>query len=123
MMQYWYEDMVRFMKDASEYGTYNQELTRLIVPYLNKKTHICDAGCGLGYLSLAMAPFVGQVSSVEKNPDASAVLAENCKRFGITNVHPVCGEVAAVAPAEKTSSFLAVLSCELSSSRTCPCGF
>lgn len=101
MMQYWYEDMVRFMKDASEYGTYNQELTRLMVPYLNEKTHICDAGCGLGYLSLALAPFVGQVSGVEKNPDASAVLAENCKRFGITNVRPVCGEVAMVPPAKK----------------------
>ena len=101
MMQYWYKDMVRFMKDASEYGIYNQELTRLMAPYLTEKTHICDAGCGLGYLSLALAPYVGQVSSVEKNPDASAVLAENCKRFGITNVHPVCGEVAKVPPAAK----------------------
>ena len=101
MMQYWYEDMIRFMKDASEYGTYNQELTRLMEPYLKGTRHICDAGCGLGYLSLAMAPFVGQVSSVEKNPGASAVLADNCKRFGITNVRPVCGEVAMVPPAEK----------------------
>lgn len=101
MMQYWYKDMVRFMKDASEYGTYNQELARLMAPYLAKDTHICDAGCGLGYLSLALAPYVGQVSGVEKNPDASAVLAENCERFGVTNVRPVCGEVASVPPEKK----------------------
>lgn len=101
MMQLWYKDMVRFMKDASEFGTYNQELARLLAPHLTKQTHICDAGCGLGYLSLALAPCVGQVSSVEKNPDAVAVLKENCRRFGVDNVTAKCGELDSTAPEEK----------------------
>lgn len=101
MMQLWYEDMVRFMKDASEYGTYNQELARLLAPHLTKQTHICDAGCGLGYLSLALAPYVGRVTSSEKNPDAVAVLTENCRRFGITNITPRCGEIAQLVPEKK----------------------
>lgn len=98
MMQYWYEDMVRFMKDASEYGTYNQELAKLLAPHLNKNMHICDPGCGLGYLSLALAPHVGQVTSIEKNPDAVAVLEENCRRFGISNIVPKCGELEELPP-------------------------
>lgn len=54
MMQLWVEDMIRFMRDASEYGTYNQELANLLAPELTRDMHICDAGCGLGYLSLAL---------------------------------------------------------------------
>lgn len=101
MLEYWYRDMVRFMKDASEYGTYNQELVRRMVPYLTKDTHICDAGCGLGYLSLALAPHVGRVTSVEVNPDAVAVLEENCRERGIHNVTARCGPLADTAPEEK----------------------
>ena len=93
MMEYWQEDMIRFLKDASEYGTCDQDLARLMAPYLTEKTHICDAGCGLGYLSLALSPYVERVTSVDKHPKATGVLAENCRRFGITNVHPVCSEV------------------------------
>ena len=98
MMQLWYEDMVRFMKDASEYGNYNQELAKLLAPNLNKQMHICDPGCGLGYLSLALAPHVGQVTSIEKNPDAVAVLEENCRRFGVENIIPQCGELEELPP-------------------------
>jgi len=101
MMQLWYEDMVRFMKDASEYGTYNQELAKMMAPYLSKDTHICDAGCGLGYLSLALAPYVGQVTSVERNPDAVAVLKDNCRRFGVENITPRCGDMEDNQPEKK----------------------
>ena len=76
MMQLWEKDMVRFMRDASEYGSYNQELVKRLSPYLNKEMNICDAGCGLGYLSLALAPYVGTVTGVERHPDAAAVLVE-----------------------------------------------
>ena len=31
MVQLWEKDMVRFMKDASEYGSYNRELAEQIV--------------------------------------------------------------------------------------------
>lgn len=101
MMQLWYEDMVRFMRDASEYGTYNQELARILAPNLNRQMHICDAGCGLGYLSLALAPHAGRITSVERNPDAVAVLENNCRKLGITNITPRCGAIQEVVPEEK----------------------
>lgn len=101
LIQLWYEDMVRFMRDASEYGTYNQELAKLLAPELTRDSHICDAGCGLGYLSLALAPLVGKITSVEKNPDAVAVLEENCRTRKITNIEPRCGTIQEVIPEEK----------------------
>lgn len=101
MMQLWYKDMVRFMRDASEYGTYNQELAKLLAPELTKQMHICDAGCGLGYLSLALSPYVGRITSVEMNPDAVNVLKENCLRENITNITPRCGKIQEVVPEEQ----------------------
>ena len=98
MMQLWEKDMVRFMRDASEYGTYNQEIVKRLLPYLNKEMHICDAGCGLGYLSLALAPHVAAVTGVERHPDASAVLAENSRRLGLENVTARCGPIEATVP-------------------------
>ena len=100
-MHLWYKDMVRFMRDASEYGTYNQELAKMLAPALTKDMHICDAGCGLGYLSLALAPYAGYITSVEKNPDALAVLKENCRDLGIINVTPRCGTVQEAMPQKK----------------------
>lgn len=98
MMQLWYADMVRFMRDASEYGSYNRELSALMAPHLDQKPHICDAGCGLGYLSLALSPYAGHITAVDRNPDAVAVLADNCRRLGIGNITPRCGDIADVVP-------------------------
>ena len=101
MMQLWYEDMIRFMRDASEYGTYNQELASLLAPELTRDMHICDAGCGLGYLSLALAPYAGRISAVERNPEPLAVLEENCRIRQISNIEIRCGAIQEVPPARK----------------------
>lgn len=67
-------------------------------PHLDQKTHICDAGCGLGYLSLALSPYAGHITAVDRNPDAVTVLADNCRRLGIGNITPRCGDIADVVP-------------------------
>ena len=100
MMQLWRKEMVRFMRDASEYGDYNQVLAKMLASKLDEHTHICDAGCGLGYLSLALAPYVGRVTGVERNPDAAAVLVENCEKLGLTNVVSRCGPIEDLCPEE-----------------------
>ena len=97
-LEYWYEDMIRFMRDASEYGNYNQILLEKLLPFLNPDMHICDAGSGLGYLALAMAPYVRQVTAVEKHPDAAGVLQENCLRFGVSNVRSCCSDLEQLIP-------------------------
>ena len=98
MMQLWEKDMVRFMRDASEYGNYHQVLAQMLAPHLDQNIRICDAGCGLGYLSLALAPYAGRVFGVERNPDAAAVLQENCRKLGISNVVSRCGPIEELVP-------------------------
>lgn len=97
-MFHWEQDGIRFMKDASEHASYNQELAALIAPYFTKESHICDAGCGLGYLSLALAPCVGKVTSVDADAGALAVLQENCREKKIDNIEVLCGDAMRMAP-------------------------
>ena len=100
VMQLWEKDMVRFMRDASEYGNYNQVLAKMLAPHLGGHIHVCDAGCGLGYLSLALAPYAGRVTGVERHPAAAAVLVENCEKLGIKNVISRCGPIEELCPEE-----------------------
>ncbi len=97
-LELWETDMISFMRHASEYADYNQQLAEKMLPWLSSDAHICDAGSGLGYLSLALAPHVRQVTAVERNPDAAAVLTENCRTLGVSNVLSRCGSIAEVLP-------------------------
>ena len=100
-MELWGSDMIRFMEDASVYGTYYEQLAQKMLPYLSCDSHVCDAGSGLGYLSLALHPHVRQVTAVEKHPDAAAVLSENCRNRNIRNVISRCGNMDELPPAEE----------------------
>ena len=100
MMQMWEQDMVRFMEDASEYADYHQQLADRLVPWLSPEMHICDAGSGLGYLSLALAPCVKQVTAVERHPRAAAVLEKKSREKGIGNVISCCGAMEETIPAK-----------------------
>ena len=76
----WTDDMVRFMRDAAGFGSYQTELAGWICSQIPQARHVCDAGCGLGYLSLALAPHVRHVTAAEYR--AAAEYMENC---GITD--------------------------------------
>lgn len=77
-MSMWRPDMVRFMRDAATHSDYNARLRDMMLPYLHPQDSICDAGCGLGYLSLALAPYVRQITAIDQSESAIAVLRENC---------------------------------------------
>lgn len=70
MMQRWSEDTIRFMEDASSYGNYHEELSRILLPYLPTDGHICDAGCGLGHLALELSKTCKSVTAVDASANA-----------------------------------------------------
>lgn len=70
MMQRWSEDAIRFMEDASDYGNYHRELAQILLPYLPRSGHVCDAGCGLGHLALELAKECKQVTAVDASANA-----------------------------------------------------
>ena len=94
----WDEDMIRFLRDASEQSDYHRLLAETLAGRLPADAHVCDAGCGLGYLSLRLAPYCRRVTAVDVCEAALAVLRENCAKEGITNIMPRCGEIDTLPP-------------------------
>lgn len=73
-MLIWTPDTVRFQKDAAEYGTYHQTLAAHIAAYLPPDARVCDAGCGLGFLSRSLAPHCAHVTAIDSSSLALSVL-------------------------------------------------
>ena len=94
----WNEEMVRFMRDASEYSDYHRRLVQWMLPDLHPGDHICDAGCGLGYLSLALSPYVRRVTAADRSQEALSVLRENCSRRAVHNIDIRPGDIRADSP-------------------------
>lgn len=98
MMFQWTPDMVRFMKTASEYGIYHRALANLIWPDLTPEARVADVGCGLGYLSLALAPYAGRVTAMDVSAEALRVLEENCRERSVQNLEIFQGDVFRLEP-------------------------
>lgn len=90
--------MIRFMADASAYGDYHQRLAEMLLPYLGAAEHICDAGCGLGDLSAALAPSVPRITCVDIKPQAAAFLRAHCAAENITNIEVLEGDIRLLPP-------------------------
>lgn len=90
MMQRWGAEAVRFMRNASEYGNHYELLAAELLSYLPKDGHICDAGCGLGYLSRELAKYCREVTAVDRSEAALSVLREHCPP---QNLHICCDDI------------------------------
>lgn len=93
-MLIWTPDTVRFQRDAALYGGYHRALAAHLVPYLPKNAHICDVGCGLGYLSRALAPHCERVTAIDSEPLALSVLREDTPE----NTEVLEGDVFTLSP-------------------------
>lgn len=82
----WDAEKIRFLRDASEYSPFNDTLAVRAAACFSKEAHVCDAGCGLGYLSLALSALCARVTAVDTAPEALLVLRENLERRGVSNV-------------------------------------
>lgn len=89
-MQKWDADRIAFMRDASEYGDYYDRLFSEIQPYLPSEGEICDAGCGLGYLSAKMAEYCERVIAVDSSEETINFLKN---RHSIRNLEALCTDL------------------------------
>ena len=94
----WTDDRIRFMADAAGETDFHRRLAAELLPYLTPEDAVCDAGCGLGHLSLALSPYVRTVTAVEREQRALAVLERELALRHIENVYPCCEDVFAHRP-------------------------
>lgn len=97
----WDENTIRFRIDAAEYGGFDAKLAAHILPEPERNAHICDAGCGLGYLSLALAPLCRRVTAVDTSASALGVLRKNARKAGLSNIEIAEGDLFSMRPQTK----------------------
>ncbi len=95
----WDENRIRWMQAAAERGRYHEELAARIGHYVRPDAHLCDAGCGLGFLSLALSGYVRCISAVDLAPEAIDTLKRNILLRGVTNIEPVVADMNNFTPA------------------------
>lgn len=100
-MYKWEPEKIRFMKDASEFSSYHEILGTWLKPYILPQDSVCDAGCGLGYLSLQMAVFARSVTAVDIHDGALQVLRDNLQEKNIGNVKVIHESVFQLVVEEK----------------------
>lgn len=96
----WTEETIRFRRDAAEAVGYDACIAAQLKPWLPEHARLCDAGCGLGYLSLALAGSCAQVTAVDIAPAPLAVLRQQAERAYTANLTVIEGDVFALRPAE-----------------------
>lgn len=91
----WTEESIRLMEAAASRSSYYGALADVICAALPAGSRICDAGCGLGHLSMALAARGMRVTSVDTSADALAVLA---RLRGQADIDIRCGRIEDAAP-------------------------
>lgn len=96
MMCEWKAEHIRFMRDAAAYGDYHRRLAEKLLNYLPPDGRICDAGCGLGDLALALAPYFQEVTAC----DVSSVAMQELRSRTETQdqLRMICGDIAKNPP-------------------------
>ena len=94
----WTQEAIRFRMDAAERVGFDETIAAQILPHLPPNAHVCDAGCGLGYLSLALSRGCASVTAVDTSAAALAVLRENAARAGASNIRAVQNDLFFMRP-------------------------
>lgn len=92
----WTPDVIRFRVDAAAYNHFDDVIAAHIAAALPPGAHVCDAGCGLGFLSLALARRGFSVTAVDTSAEALCVLRGAAGRFSRLDV--LQGDLFAMEP-------------------------
>lgn len=97
-MIHWDEESIRFMQDSSEHVNSAAVQARHILPYLPPDAEICEGGCGLGSLSLALSPQVRHITAVDRSIEALTVLRREIRKRKISNITAVAADIFTMQP-------------------------
>ena len=99
-MYEWTDDKMRWYQEACDYpeNDRNQILVELIIKELGKMHSICDIGCGIGTLSIALSKEAKHVIAIDQNSRALAALNDQIEQKGINNIEVMTGDYRRLLP-------------------------
>jgi SAM-dependent methyltransferase len=105
-MYIWTPDSIRFRMDAAEQVHYDEAIVAQILPQLSVGAHVCDAGCGLGYTSLALARHCARVTAIDTSKEALRVLRMNIDKTKVGNIDVIETDLFSMHPAQVYDAML-----------------
>lgn len=76
----WTPEKLHYMKDAFEQVQYQKQLAQRASHYITERDSVCDVGCGLGYLALALTGFCRKVTALDISRPALDILWEQLRK-------------------------------------------
>lgn len=85
----WNEDKIKWFEKAGNITDFYKGIARKCNErsLLSKNYNILDAGCGLGYLSMSLAPYVNSVTALDISLEAISFLNKKCRDQEISNIN------------------------------------
>lgn len=97
----WTDEIMAFRADADRINHADRFLARQIAAELMGTEHICDAGCGMGFLSVELAKLGFSVTACDHSEDALRFLENRCREEGIQGIETWKGDLFSAEPKEK----------------------
>ena len=94
----WTPEQIRFFLDASAKSDYDRLLAARIREAAPEAETICDAGCGLGGLSLALSARFSSVTAIDCSENAIGCLREQIAGKGVDNVAAIQADLMTYTP-------------------------
>lgn len=92
-MFFWTDERIAFMRDAERETEYYRVVAEKIRRLLPASARLCDAGCGLGFLSFALSAHFPQITAVDRDEKAVAFVRQELSARALSGVRPVCADV------------------------------
>ena len=90
----WTDDMVRFMRDAAGFGSYQTELAGWICSQIPQARHVCD----VGFLALQLAQRYPRVTAADISEQALDIAHAQAEEKRVSNLEIVQTDLLAYAP-------------------------
>lgn len=95
-MFFWTKQKIEWYCRAAEASCYHRSLAESIYPELLEGT-VCDLGCGLGFLSLALAEKLPCLDALDCDESALEILRRNIRDRGVCNISVLCADAFSVS--------------------------
>lgn len=85
----WSDESILWYQAAAEWTKYHLLVSKEIEEFFHADDYVCDVGCGLGCMSIILAPLVKHITAVDIEPRVLKILNDRAKEEGIVNISPV----------------------------------
>lgn len=94
----WTDEIMAFRADADGYGHFDAAIAARVAAYLPPGGRVCDAGCGMGFLSMELCRRGFSVTAVDESAAALSFLRRRQAQEGLADMTILQGDLFSMTP-------------------------